>query len=180
MKALKAKFLGAEITVIDYNGKPYVPMLPICENIGLDWEAQRQRIQRDDVLSSTTFIIQAVAEDGKNREMVCLPLHYLNGWLFGIDTKRVKSSIRGKLNQYKRECYEVLWQYWETGIVKREQIKERLVELAEFERLSKQEGSQGSALMHKRKKDKKAIKLAEIHAVQGDLFDDFQFQPLQP
>ncbi|EER45912.1 putative antirepressor protein [Actinobacillus minor NM305] len=174
MKALKAKFLGAEITVIDYNGKPYVPMLPICENIGLDWEAQRQRIQRDDVLSSTTFIIQAVAEDGKNREMVCLPLHYLNGWLFGIDTKRVKSSIRGKLNQYKKECYEVLWQYWETGIVKREQVKARLAEIDEWDKETFIEAQSGSQLMLKRKVALKEIRIERMKLIQGDLFENFE------
>jgi hypothetical protein len=54
-------------------------MRPIVEALGLDWEGQRQRIQRDDVLS-TAFIMQAVdgvAADNKNREMLAIPAGHL-------------------------------------------------------------------------------------------------------
>ena len=83
-------------------------MKPICENIGLDWEAQRQKIHRNQILNSTACMIKAVAQDGKNRENLCLPLEYLNGWLFGVDAARVKPQIRERLLQYQRECFKVL------------------------------------------------------------------------
>ncbi|WP_437125205.1 phage antirepressor N-terminal domain-containing protein [Gallibacterium salpingitidis] len=105
-------FHNQSLVTFEQNGIHYTAMKPICENIGLDWEAQRQRIKRDDVLSSTMVIITIVAEDGKNREMICLPIQYLNGWLFGIDTNRVKPEIRGTLIKYKKECYQVLFDYW--------------------------------------------------------------------
>ncbi len=173
MKVLKVEFLGAILTVFEYNGKPYVPAKPICENIGIDWEGQRQRIQRDDVLAEGAFIIQ-VPSNGGNQEMVCLPLHYLNGWLFGINTKKVRPAIRDKMLRYKKECYEALWQYWETGIANREDIKKKLAELAEFEQQSKQQGTQGSLLMHKRKKEKKEIELKKMNLVQRDLFESLE------
>ncbi|QHJ84914.1 MAG: hypothetical protein [Bacteriophage sp.] len=53
-----------------------------------------------------------VAKDGKNRELVCLPLGYLNGWLFGIDTNRVKPEIRPNLEQYQLECFDVLYNHF--------------------------------------------------------------------
>ena len=40
--------------------------------------------------------------------MLCLPLDYLNGWLFGINASRVKDDIRERLLRYQRECYRVL------------------------------------------------------------------------
>lgn len=40
--------------------------------------------------------------------MICLPLEFLNGFLFGISATRVKEEIRDKLIQYQRECYLVL------------------------------------------------------------------------
>jgi hypothetical protein len=40
--------------------------------------------------------------------MICLPLKYLNGFLFGINATRVREEIRAKLIQYQRECYQVL------------------------------------------------------------------------
>ncbi|MBK9053977.1 MAG: hypothetical protein IPL78_24600 [Chloroflexi bacterium] len=38
----------------------------------------------------------------------CLPLEYLNGWLFGINADRVRPDIRDRLIRYQRECYKIL------------------------------------------------------------------------
>ncbi|MED6318292.1 MAG: phage antirepressor N-terminal domain-containing protein [Pseudomonadota bacterium] len=112
------------ITTIDFNGQPlitieqdgihYTAVKPICENIGLNWDAQRKRISRDDVLSEGAVIMTAPSKGG-NQEMLCLPIDYLNGWLFGVDAKRVKPEIKDTLIQYKKECYKVLHDYWHTG-----------------------------------------------------------------
>lgn len=109
-------FHEQSLITLQKDGVAYVAMKPICENIGLDWEAQRQRISRDEVLNSTACMIKAVATDGKNRELLCLPIHYLNGWLFGVDTNRVKAQIKDKLITYKKECYQALFDYWHDGV----------------------------------------------------------------
>lgn len=96
-------------------GEHLVAMRPICEAIGLDWASQFTRIKRDEVLHSTVVVITTVAQDGKQREITCLPLEYLNGWLFGIDVARCREEIRPALIQYKRECYAALAAYWQQG-----------------------------------------------------------------
>ena len=108
-------FNGDEIMAITVDGKKFVVPKQICENLGIDWEGQRQRIERDSVLSSTTCVIKVVAKDGKDREMSALPLEYLNGWLFGIDDTRVKEEIRQKVIDYKKQCYIVLYEYFNKG-----------------------------------------------------------------
>lgn len=40
--------------------------------------------------------------------MPCLPLDYLNGWLFGISSASVKEDIRDRVIRYQKECYQVL------------------------------------------------------------------------
>ncbi|MFJ2456571.1 phage antirepressor N-terminal domain-containing protein, partial [Pseudomonas protegens] len=110
-------FHDQALTVITDSGKRLVAMKPICENIGLQWEAQRQRILRHEVLNSVTFMTKATAADGKSYEYTCLPIDYLNGWLFGVDSSRVKPEIRPRLIQYQRECYAALAAYWQEGIV---------------------------------------------------------------
>ena len=40
--------------------------------------------------------------------MLCLPLEYLNGFLFGINADRVKSELKEQVIRYQRECYKVL------------------------------------------------------------------------
>ena len=40
--------------------------------------------------------------------MLCLPLDFLNGWLFGVNAARVKEEHRDKVIRYQRECYRIL------------------------------------------------------------------------
>ncbi|OCG59932.1 phage antirepressor N-terminal domain-containing protein [Gilliamella sp. Nev3-1] len=106
------QFHNQQISILNYNNKPYVAIKPICENIGLDWEAQRQRIKRNEILNSTAFMIKVVAKDGKNRDVLCLPLGYLNGWLAGIELSRVNPEIKPILKQYQLECFDVLYNHF--------------------------------------------------------------------
>ena len=112
-------FNHQSLVTFEQNGIHYTAMKPICENIGLAWEPQLARIKRDDVLSSTMIVMIMVAEDGKKREMICLPIEYLNGWLFGIDINRCKPEIRDTLIKYKKECYQALHDYWFNGKAER-------------------------------------------------------------
>ena len=112
-------FNHQSLVTFEQNGTHYTAMKPICENIGLDWKSQYSRMKRDDVLNSTMVIITIVAEDGKKREMICLPIEYINGWLFGIDINRCKPEIRDTLIKYKKECYQALHDYWFNGKAER-------------------------------------------------------------
>ena len=112
-------FNNQSLVTFEQNGVRYTAMKPICENIGLSWHAQFERMNRDEILSQCILIIRMVAEDGKNREMVCLPIEYLNGWLFGIDVNRCKPEIRETLIKYKKECYQALHDYWFKGKAER-------------------------------------------------------------
>ena len=98
------------------DGSVYVPVRKLCDNLGVDWTAQRQRINRDEVLSHalkgvviTTTPSLADGRGGGPQEFLCLPLDLIPGWLFGIQPARVKEEIRDKLIRYRRECIHVLW-----------------------------------------------------------------------
>ena len=41
------QFHNPSLVVLNHENKPYIAIKPICENLGLDWEAQRQRIKRN-------------------------------------------------------------------------------------------------------------------------------------
>ncbi len=87
----------------------FVPVRPLCDYLGIDWSAQRKRIVGDAVLSETSRSVAVTAtEAGGKREMLCLPLDMLNGWLFGVSAARVKPEIRERLIRYQKECYRVL------------------------------------------------------------------------
>jgi len=100
-------FYGQPLIATQLNGKTYVAMKPICENIGLDWDAQRQRIRRHPVLNQGAVVI-TVPSAGGDQQTACLPLDMINGWLFSIDVYRVREDVQPRLIRYQLECFEVL------------------------------------------------------------------------
>lgn len=100
---------NSKILVIE-NGQKLVPIKPICEALGIDVDAQRQKVKEDEILGPTAVLSTAVAADGKDREMFCLPLKYVFGWLFTINPSNVKEEAKEAVIQYKELCYDVLFQ----------------------------------------------------------------------
>jgi hypothetical protein len=109
--AIQVAFHGATVTTIQSGNELYVAMKPIVENIGLDWDAQRQRIRRHPVMNQGT-VIMTLPSSGGDQDTLCIPLKMLNGWLFGIDSNRVKPALRDKVIAYQRECFDVLAQHF--------------------------------------------------------------------
>jgi hypothetical protein len=113
------------------DGTIYVPVRRLCDNLGVDWSAQRQRIMRDEVLEQAinSVVITTTQTDTPHakpeQEMLCLPVDLIPGWLFGIQTSRVKEEIRAKLIRYRRECFRVLWDAFKPDILPELQEPER-------------------------------------------------------
>lgn len=109
-------FYGDEITTalvkLDEHFQMYVPIRPICKYLGLAWSGQFERINRDPVLSEEVRLVRVTRTGYQQNEpdMLCLPLEFLNGWLFGVSASRVKPELKEKVIRYQRECYKILWQ----------------------------------------------------------------------
>lgn len=103
------------LVIEDSLGERFVAMRPIVEALGLNWSGQYLRLNRHPVLSSTVCAMQTVAEDGKDREMVTLPIEQFHGWLFTLDASRVKPEAKDKLIAYQQECFDVLHSYFTEG-----------------------------------------------------------------
>lgn len=149
-KSISVSFNNQTITAFMHNDTPVVALKPICENMGLQWEAQLKRIKRHPVLNSTMSIMDMVAEDGKNREMICLPLSMLNGWLFGIDSNRVKPEIKDTVIAYQEKCFKVLADHFGMGTPKRITIdtnQARAIQQA-VNRIVKQTGKSHQTVYH--------------------------------
>ena len=97
------------------DGTVYVPVRPICDVLGIDWNGQRRRINRDAVLAQEARGVDVTSTPGGRQSMVCLPLDYISGFLFGINAERVKPEVRERLVQYQRECYRVLAEAFTEG-----------------------------------------------------------------
>ena len=108
-----AKINNQLIVVIEESDKnKLVPIKPICDALGIDSKAQRNKIERDEILSSVKVITTSTGADGKQYEMFCLPLKFIFGWLFTIDTSRVNEGAREAVVNYKLKCYNVLYDYF--------------------------------------------------------------------
>lgn len=119
ISTINVPFHGDNLYVVNYNGQPYVPMKPIVEGMGMAWGAQFAKLKQR--FSSSVSEIEMVAEDGKLRNMVCIALRKLSGWLHTISPNKVKPEIRDKVIRYQEECDDVLYEYWTTGEVKPKQ-----------------------------------------------------------
>ncbi|MEI6776225.1 MAG: phage antirepressor N-terminal domain-containing protein [Chloroflexales bacterium] len=97
----------------------YVPIRPICDFLGLTWSGQFERIRRDEVLAEMIRGVRVTRtpQEGGEQEMLCLPLEYLPGWLFGISAARVREDLRERIILYKRECYRRLWEAFKPEIL---------------------------------------------------------------
>ncbi|AOM39558.1 phage antirepressor N-terminal domain-containing protein [Xenorhabdus hominickii] len=115
MYTITVPFYDDELYVVEYNNEPYVPMRPIVEGMGLAWQSQLEKIKQR--FKSTITEIVIVAADGKKREMTCLALRKLAGWLATISPNKVKPEIRGKVIRYQDKCDDVLYEYWTKGVV---------------------------------------------------------------
>lgn len=116
VSTINVPFHGNNLYVVNYKGQPYVPMKPIVEGMGLTWQSQFEKIKQR--FKSTITEIVIVAADGKERNMICLALRKLAGWLHTISPNKVKPEIRDKVIKYQEECDDVLYEYWTTGEVK--------------------------------------------------------------
>lgn len=106
-------FYEENLVLVNQDDEAFVAMKPIVTNLGLDWKAQHTKLSEK--FSSTMVIITTVGEDGKDREMVCLPLRKIPAFLYSINPNKVKEDLRDKIIRYQNECDDVLNDYWTKG-----------------------------------------------------------------
>lgn len=106
------EFYGDTLEVVDMNGQPGVTARRLVENLGLDWSTQLEKLQ--DPLFNCGHM-PTVGADGKQREMLVLPVDRLPAFLFSINPKKVREDLQEKLARYRLECAGVLYNYWAKG-----------------------------------------------------------------
>lgn len=168
MKTEIIEFHETEIYCPVEEGKIYVAIKPICEALDIDSDAQNRRIKRDEILSQLRSQVTAVGRDEKARKMVCLPLEFIFGWIFTIDTSQVKTKAKESLINYKKEVYHLLYDhFWNNAkSIKRKEnmLSESERRIAEMEAKKKQLGKDIKSEKERFKK------IALAPATQMDLF----------
>lgn len=115
-KIITVNFRGDDLYGFENDDGIFVAVKPICDAIDLKWEGQRQRLHRDPVLREGTCVMQVAQSVFGVSEVTCLRMDLVNGWLFGIDSSRIKDeTVREKVMLYQRECYSVLFKHFYKG-----------------------------------------------------------------
>ena len=104
-------FNNANLTMIEHNGQPYIPMKPIVEGMGLDWKSQYRKITNKFKSCMVKMTIQLFG-DSQSREVIMLPLRKLPAWLYSVEPNKVKPELKETIIKYQEECDDVLWNYW--------------------------------------------------------------------
>jgi hypothetical protein len=74
-------FYDDEVTAVRMqDGSVYMPVRPLCDYLGVAWNAQYERIMRDTVLSDVQMSVRVTRMDiepnsrqPKSSDMICLP-----------------------------------------------------------------------------------------------------------
>lgn len=121
-------FNGVAITVAEHEGQAYLPIKPICEALGIAYQSQLEKIKEHHILNSVNTIIVTTGADGKRYEMLHLPVKFVYGWLGSINPGKVAPEAREVVENYCRQCYEVLYRHFHN--ITERQIKTNEAEIA--------------------------------------------------
>lgn len=160
-------FHNTNLSIVNYNGQPYVPMKPIVEGMGLAWQSQHEKLKQR--FASTIMEIVIVANDGRKRLMTCLPLKKLFGWMMTISPNKVKPEIKDAIIKYQDECDDVLWNYWSGKISARQKAYDELNRIDMDEKISKGKATFFSLGMHQRKREKKTNEQKRSNWIQNHI-----------
>lgn len=109
-------FRGDELYGFKQDDGVFVALKPIARALGLDWSAQLKRVKRDPVLSEGMAMMATPYGLGGDQEAVAIKMELVNGWLFGIDSSRIRDeTARERVILYQRECYGVLFKHFYKG-----------------------------------------------------------------
>ncbi|MEM1346264.1 MAG: phage antirepressor N-terminal domain-containing protein [Pseudomonadota bacterium] len=112
-KIITVNFRGDELYGFENDDGVFVALKPMVEAMGMPWESQRQRVRKDPILNEGARLIQVPFGRGGAQEQLCLRESLVQGWLFTIDSTRIKDEqVRQRVQMYQRECYAVLHEHF--------------------------------------------------------------------
>tara|TARA_R110001592_G_scaffold74779_4_gene226863 strand:- start:2468 stop:3037 length:570 start_codon:yes stop_codon:yes gene_type:complete len=118
------EFNGKNIVFLKVDGTYWIALRPICEALNIDVRRAREKAKNDPILGSVvskqTLQIPVFRKDIGSviqpKSMTCLPEKYIYGWIFSLN------SDSPELIQYKRSCYELLYNHFHGTITNRKEL----------------------------------------------------------
>lgn len=109
-------FNGKTIYFTTKSGENWIAIKPICEALGVDYIRQFKNLKEDDFYNDA--LSKQTMRDTKNRrqKMASITEKYVYGWIASI------RSESKQLQDYKRTCYELLYNHFHGVITGRREI----------------------------------------------------------
>lgn len=111
---VRIPFHGTEILAVDIDGKPAVILKPFVENLGLDFDSQREKLTKRSWAATGLNRVQ-VYYQGQRREVLAVDVRTALMLLATIDENRVSPEARPLLVAYQAEVADVIESYWTQG-----------------------------------------------------------------
>jgi hypothetical protein len=119
MKEQIRKFLefnGKTIFFVAVDGMYWIAIKPICRALNVDYIRQFKNLKEDKILKAVLSKQTMQVPGDQFRNYVCLPEFYVYGWIFQIQ------SQSAELDEYKWECYRVLYEHFHGAITGRKEL----------------------------------------------------------
>lgn len=102
------------IMATEHDGRPFVPLRPMCEALGIDVDSQRRKL--DQAEWARTVLITVRDSAGRMQQAVALDADHVPMWLATIQVSRVAEAARPVLIAYQREAATALRDYFYRGV----------------------------------------------------------------
>lgn len=122
---------GISLQVVADEREQLVAVKPVCEILGVAYPPQYTKLKEHPIFGPVITLSVTTGLDGKEYEMVCIPLRYFPGWLFSINPDNVKEEVRDQLIEYQMKCNDILYDYFFSRVdfsQKKEQVVARAKE----------------------------------------------------
>jgi hypothetical protein len=110
------EFKGKNLLFLSKDGIYWIAIKPVCEAIGVEYTRSFKNLKEDPILGPALAIQPMQVPGDQVRDYSCLPEKFIYGWLFSI-----KSESQALL-EYKKECYEILFDFFHGAITGREEL----------------------------------------------------------
>ena len=106
----EVEFNGKKIKTVKRNGKIYVSIRSICENLGMSknlQDTQLKKVSKDGLLKGASKLTTLKTSGGK-QQVLMLKLDYLPIWLAKINPSRFSDELKKELMNYQLNAKDVL------------------------------------------------------------------------
>lgn len=113
------KFNGKNIVFLNVDGTYWIALKPICKALNIEYTRSFKNIKTDPILAPALAVQpMQVSKNGRKqlRNMTCIPEMYIYGWIFSL------RSESPELDEYKRTCYELLYNHFHGAITNRKEL----------------------------------------------------------